>query len=79
MLYIPRLADGDCIVARAADESRARAKRLSEEAAAQAVAMRPQDGFAIRFSPAEDGSFASGALGRRDVGQHSWQRISVPE
>jgi hypothetical protein len=58
MLYILRLANGDSVVAMAADESAARemAKRLSQEAAAEVVAMRPLDGFAVQFSPTEDGS-----------------------
>lgn len=58
MLYILRLANGDCIVATAADERSAveTAKRLSQDAAAEVVAVRPLDGFAVQFSPTEDGS-----------------------
>ncbi|MGD1024586.1 MAG: hypothetical protein ABR880_17500 [Candidatus Sulfotelmatobacter sp.] len=58
MLYILRLANGDCIVTMAADERSAveTAKRLSHDAAAEVVAVRPLDGFAVQFSPTEDGS-----------------------
>jgi hypothetical protein len=58
MLYILRLANGDCVIAMAADERSAveTAKRLSQDAAAEVVAVRPLDGFAVQFSPTEDGS-----------------------
>ncbi|MGA7402583.1 MAG: hypothetical protein WCC99_14805 [Candidatus Sulfotelmatobacter sp.] len=58
MLYILRLSNGDCIVAMAADERSAleTTKRLSQDASADVVAVRPLDGFAVQFSPTEDGS-----------------------
>ncbi len=58
MLYILRLANGDCVIAMAADERSAleTTKRLSQDASADVVAVRPLDGFAVQFSPTEDGS-----------------------
>lgn len=58
MLYILRLANGDCVVVAATDENSARAtaRNLSPDPCAEIVKVRRLNRFSVQLSPTEEGS-----------------------
>ncbi len=60
MLYILRLTNGECIVVLADDEMSARAitARFTSNEGAAVASVRRLEGFAVQFSPTDEGSLA---------------------
>lgn len=58
MLYILRLASGNCAVIMAADKRSAleATKKLSQDEPAEVVTVRRLESFGVQFTPTEDGS-----------------------